>query len=151
MCYYVRVTSLNPIEISPSFRAAALYPHYFRSAPKPRRRVRRQRSGPIKRRTLFSKEIANAIYDIILTEGLKDSRAARLVGISPSTISRWKRKIPHFAEFLATARADFELAEIKAIVDATPRNARAEVARAKWLLQKSNPQKWGRPCRKPVM
>ena len=145
------MTSINPIEISPSFRAAALYPHYFRSAPKPCRCAQRQRSRRLERRTLFSRETANAIYEIILTEGLKDSRAARLVGISASTISRWKRKIPDFGEFLAVARAKFELAEIKEIVDATPRNARAEVARAKWLLQKSNPQKWGRPGRKPVM
>ena len=137
-------------------QAEGLYPYYpglfvGENAKTVRRRPRRGKSRRPGRPTIFSDEIADAIYEIILTEGLKDTRAARLVGISASTISRWKRKIPDFGEFLAVARAKFELAEIKEIVDATPRNARAEVARAKWLLQKSNPQKWGRPGRKPVM
>jgi hypothetical protein len=53
------------------------------------------------------------MYEAILEGGVSDSKAARLARVSTSAVSRWKAEIPIFAEFLLTARAKFEFAQIK--------------------------------------
>jgi hypothetical protein len=89
------------------------------------------------------------MYEAILHRGLSDSRAALLVKVSTSTVSRWKQEDPRFADFLETARAKFELTQIKEVTDTPARNAYEDARKAKWLLQSSNPERWGRPGKLP--
>src|SRR4051812_39728985 len=96
---------LIPVELVSRMKALGLYPHYPGLFATVRHRKRPTKSPRRGRPSIFSEEVADTIFEIILTDGFKDARAARLVGISASTVSRWKRKIPEFAEFLALARA----------------------------------------------
>ena len=71
--------------------------------------------------------------------------------MSTSTISRWKQNVPNFAEFLETARDKFENAQVHKIEAFVRRDGQADPKCAMWLLERSNPEKWGRPsARRPA-
>src|SRR4051812_22714211 len=74
--------------------------------PSPRRRWKRY-ARQVGRPTLLTAEIADAMDEAILRTGITDCRAANLVKVSRTTVTRWKQEDPTFVDFLETARTQF--------------------------------------------
>jgi hypothetical protein len=94
---------------------------------------------------LLTEDIADAMYDAILEYGVTDSRAGLMAHVSTSTVSRWKQEDPIFADFLETARTAFEAEEVRKIRTARRRDGQFSPQNSKWLLERTNPARWGRP------
>ena len=94
---------------------------------------------------LLTEDIADAMYDAILEYGVTDSRAGLIAHVSTSTVSRWKQEHPIFADFLETARIAFEAEEVRKIRNARRRDGQFSPQNSKWLLERTNPARWGRP------
>jgi len=95
------------------------------------------------RPSTFNEDVADAMYESILEAGVTDSRAALLAHVSTTTVSRWKQQDPSFADFLETARAEFEIEEVRKIRRAKRRDGQPNAQNSKWLLQHTNPETWG--------
>ncbi len=74
------------------------------------------------RPSLFSQERTAAICALIEIEGISDSAAGALAGVTASTLARWKLEHEGFALVLEMARARFELAQVRAIREARKRD-----------------------------
>jgi hypothetical protein len=95
------------------------------------------------RPSLFSPERTAAICAIIQTEGISDSAAGALAGVTASTLARWKLEHEGFALKLETARARFERAQVRAIREARKRDGTPDWRAAAWLLKHSSPEGYG--------
>jgi len=100
------------------------------------------------RPTLLTEEVADAMYEAILDFGVTDSRAALLAHVSTSTVSRWKQEDPIFADFLETARTEFECGEVTKIRNARRRDGQFNPQNSRWLLERTNPETWSRHATK---
>ncbi len=92
-------------------------------------------------------ELLNEMYDMVEHYGVSDDRAALLHKVSTSTIAQWKEKDPDLVQFFEIARSEFELDQTHAIQVFRRRDGQADPQNAKWLLERTNPEKWGRPSR----
>jgi hypothetical protein len=95
------------------------------------------------RPSLFSPERTAAICAIIQEEGISDSAAGALAGVTASTLTRWKVEHEGFALELEAARALFERAQIRAIRAARKRDGTPDWRAAAWLLKFSSPDGYG--------
>jgi len=118
------------------------------SQPSPKRRRWKRYARQIGRPTLLTEDIADAMYEAILRTGISDSQAGNLVKVSRASVCRWKQEDPAFADFLGTARVRFMAAQIRKIHSAAAGNKQLEMRKLKWLLEFSNPERWGRRPRK---
>jgi len=146
----------HPIASSPSTgreaqtsTAASAAPSSPPTAPARQRRRWKRYARQTGRPTLLTEEIADAMYEAILRDGVTDSKAGLRAKVSSSTVSRWKQEDPAFADFLETARVRFEATHIRNVVRTPVRGERQAMQKSKWLLQYSSPEKWGARPRKP--
>src|SRR3954468_21271915 len=95
------------------------------------------------RPSLFGPERTAAICALIEQEGISDSAAGALVGVTASTLARWKEEHEGFALELEVARALFELAQVRAIRAARKRDGSPDWRAAAWLLKHSSPEGYG--------
>src|ERR1700712_5267055 len=95
------------------------------------------------RPSLFSPERTAAICALIEHEGISDSAAGALAGVTASTLARWKVEHEGFALELEAARALFELAQVRAIREARKRDGTPDWRAAAWLLKHSSPEGYG--------
>ena len=79
----------------------------------------------------------SSLFDAIRVSGISDTAAGRSCGISPSTFSRCKKEIPHFADFLEQARAQFELSEFCRIERRLRRQKQPDVRVIQKLLERA--------------
>ncbi|HEV7402929.1 MAG TPA: hypothetical protein VGO11_08390 [Chthoniobacteraceae bacterium] len=95
------------------------------------------------RPSLFSPGRTAAICAIIQTEGISDSAAGALAGVTASTLARWKVEHEGFALELEMARALFERARVRTIREARKRDGTPDWRAAAWLLKHSSPEGYG--------
>ncbi|HEV7402137.1 MAG TPA: hypothetical protein VGO11_04390 [Chthoniobacteraceae bacterium] len=95
------------------------------------------------RPSLFSPERTAAICTIIEHEGISDSGAGALAGVTASTLARWKLEHEGFALELERARALFERAQVRAIREARKRDGTPDWRATAWLLKNSSPEGYG--------
>src|SRR5258708_7306492 len=95
------------------------------------------------RPSLFCPERTAAICAIIMEEGISDSAAGALAGVTASTLSRWKLEHEEFALELEAARARFELEQVRAIRNARRRDGTVDWRAVAWLLKYSSPEGYG--------
>ncbi len=95
------------------------------------------------RPSLFCPERTAAICAIIEMEGISDSAAGALAGVTASTLARWKQEHEGFALTLEMARAQFELAQVRAIREARKRDGTPDWRARAWLLKHSSPEGYG--------
>jgi hypothetical protein len=100
------------------------------------------------RPSLFSPERTAVICTIIQMEGISDSGAGALAGVTASTLARWKLEHEGFALELEAARALFERAQVRAIRDARKRDGTPDWRAAAWLLKYSSPDGYGPASRR---
>src|SRR3954469_23417701 len=112
-------------------------------------RGKRDRWTPYKRRrvltTAFTPELVTEILETIERFGFTDTEAALHCQVSPSTLNRWKQEDPEFEDFLGGGRTEFASNQIHTIYSFTRRDGQQDPQGAKWLLERSNPERWGRP------
>jgi hypothetical protein len=106
-------------------------------------------SGPAKagRPSRRSPELMAAVCEFVQTEGLSDSAAGSLVGVSTTSLSRWKQDDEEFALRLETARAQFELKCLREVQAARKRDGTGDWRAYAWLLQNSSADGYRRPSR----
>ena len=101
------------------------------------------------RPSILTADMTVVIYGLIRSFGLTDSRAALMAGISTSTISRWKEAEPAFADYLETARIEFEIDRTRRLLEAKRPDGSPEWRAHAWLLKNSqrdeNARRPGRP------
>ncbi|HEV7404571.1 MAG TPA: hypothetical protein VGO11_16640 [Chthoniobacteraceae bacterium] len=95
------------------------------------------------RPSLFCPERTAAICAIIMKEGISDSAAGALAGVTASTLSRWKLEHEEFALELEVARALFEIDQVRAIRNARKRDGSVDWRAVAWLLKHSSPEGFG--------
>src|SRR3954470_19981946 len=95
------------------------------------------------RPSLFNAERTAAICAIIQTEGISDSAAGALAGVTASTLARWKVEHEGFALELEVARALFELALVRMIRETRKRDGTPDWRAKAWLLKHSSPEGYG--------
>ncbi|HEV7402538.1 MAG TPA: hypothetical protein VGO11_06420 [Chthoniobacteraceae bacterium] len=100
------------------------------------------------RPSLFNPERTAAICAIIHQEGISDSAAGALAGVTASTLSRWKAEHEEFALELEVARALFEVDQVRAIRKARKRDGSVDWRAIAWLLKYSSPEGFGPPSRR---
>jgi hypothetical protein len=100
------------------------------------------------RPSLYNPERTAAICAIIRAEGISDSAAGALAGVTASTLSRWKLEHEEFALELEVARALFEVDQVRAIRDARKRDGSVDWRAAAWLLKHSSPEGYGPASRR---
>src|SRR3954447_9836956 len=112
-------------------------------------RGKRDRWTPFKRRradtTVFTPELVTEILETIERFGFTEAEAALHCQVSASTLNRWKKEDPDFEDFLGGARTEFASNQIHTIYSFTRRDGQQDPQGAKWLLERSNPERWGRP------
>src|SRR6478752_1040926 len=112
-------------------------------------RGKRDRWTPYKRRrvltTAFTPELVTDILETIERFGFTDTEPALHCQVSPSTLNRWKQEDPEFEDFLGGGRTEFASNQIHTIYSFTRRDGQQDPQGAKWLLERSNPDRWGRP------
>jgi hypothetical protein len=91
------------------------------------------------RPTLFTPAIAEHLATLISQTGLSDSAAARQLGLSTSSLGRWKQQNPEFALALLRAREAFRLARLDLILAASQASGSGWRAAA-WLLERVFPE-----------
>jgi transposase len=128
-----------------------------------------KKPAPTGRPTLLTPERARRITDL-LTAGNTMETAAQGAGVAPATLYSWiargraerdrltahhaakprpaEARFLSFLEAVEKARADAEANLVSYILAAAmePKTWQA----AAWLLERRDPQKWGRPWRQPV-
>lgn len=77
----------------------------------------------------------------LIRSGVSQDRAARMAGIHPDTLGRWKNDVPGFAGELEAARAESSGFLEKLIALAARRDWKA----AAWILERRHPAEFGRP------
>ncbi len=92
------------------------------------------------RPSLYNPERTAAICALIEIEGISDSAAGALAGVTASTLARWKLEHDGFALVLEMARARFELAQVRAIREARKRDGTPDWRARAWLLKHSSPE-----------
>ena len=101
------------------------------------------------RPSILTADITVVIYGLIRSFNLTDSRAALMAGVSTSTISRWKEAEPAFADYLETARIEFEIDRTRRLLEAKRPDGSPEWRAHAWLLKNSqrdeNARRPGRP------
>ena len=102
----------------------------------------RPRAG-MGRPSMYSEETVGRLCEVIRRRGLSDGAAAREVGISPPTLSRWKRQHVDLEEWLAMAREQYRDAKLAIIDEATTPDGRPDWRAAAWALVHAFPQDYG--------
>src|SRR5439155_19130226 len=74
-----------------------------------------------------------------------EAEAALHCQVSASTLNRWKKEDPDFEDFLGGARTEFASNQIHAIYSFTRRDGQQDPQGHKWLLERNDPERWGRP------
>ena len=92
--------------------------------------------------------MTGAICNFIRTEGLSDSAAGSLAGVSTTSISRWKQDDEDFALGLERARAEFERACLLGVREARKRDGTTDWRAYAWLLQNSSADGYGRRAKR---
>jgi hypothetical protein len=87
----------------------------------------------------YSPERAATIAEAI-EKGLTFGLAAALGGISPDTLTVWRRRYPDFAERIDAAEAQGALVNITKVRDAANDDWRA----AAWILEHRHPHQYGK-------
>ncbi len=100
------------------------------------------------RPTKLTAALLKAMAAFIRLDGLSDSYAGLLAGISPSTLSRWKREHEEVEIALGQARAQYELERLRAIKSAVRKDGSVDWRAQAWLLQHSSPETYGSPSRR---
>ncbi|HEV7404842.1 MAG TPA: hypothetical protein VGO11_18010 [Chthoniobacteraceae bacterium] len=100
------------------------------------------------RPSLYSPERTATICAIIIKDGISDSAAGALAGVTASTLSRWKLEHEEFALELEAARARFELEQVRAIRNARKRDGTVDWRAVAWLLKYSSPEGYGPASRR---
>src|SRR3954467_3300295 len=98
------------------------------------------------------KILTDALIDEICTairiDGMSDTGAGDLAGVSRASISRWKQDDEDFQVALRQARAQFEQERLRMIRGACKRDGMPDWRAHGWLLQQSSPEKYGYPGRR---
>jgi hypothetical protein len=92
--------------------------------------------------------VVTAICRLIRTEGLSDSEAGLLAGVSKSALSRWKLEDEDFAIDLGQARASFVRELLRAIREAKKRDGTPDWRAQTWVLKNCSADGYGRASRK---
>src|SRR3954471_10945106 len=112
-------------------------------------RGKRDRWTSFKRRraltSVFTPELVTEIFETIERFGFTETEAAIHCHVSTSTLNRWKQEDHEFEDFLSEARLEFASNQIHTIYSFTRRDGQQDPQGAKWLLERSNPERWGRP------
>jgi hypothetical protein len=87
----------------------------------------------------FTPAIAEHLATLISQTGLSDSAAARQLGLSTSSLGRWKQQCPEFAIVLLQAREAFRLTQLDLILAASQAPGSGWRAAA-WLLERVFPE-----------
>src|SRR3954466_15168990 len=95
--------------------------------------------------TVFKPELVTEIYEAIQCFGFTDDQAALHCQVSSSTLARWKEEDPDFEGFLGGAPPEFEGNQGHKADTFVRRDGQADPLGGKWLLERSNPERWGRP------
>jgi hypothetical protein len=88
---------------------------------------------------IFTPAIAEHLGTLISQTGLSDSAAARQLGLSTSSLGRWKQQSPEFVLVLLHAREAFRLAQLDVILAASQAPGSGWRAAA-WLLERFFPE-----------
>jgi hypothetical protein len=100
------------------------------------------------RPSLNTPEIVTKICAAIRRNGHTDTHVAALVGVSSSTVSRWRQEDEEFAAQLDTARAEFLDARLEEIRALRKRNGSIDWRAQAWLMQAVAPEVYGTPSRR---
>jgi hypothetical protein len=92
--------------------------------------------------------VALQIAHWIRTEGISDSAAGMLAGVSTSSLSRWKQEHEELELLLGQARAQYELERLRQIRETVKRDGSPDWRAQAWLLQQSSPETYGAPSRR---
>jgi hypothetical protein len=92
--------------------------------------VRKSPSPSGGRPTIYTEALADEIWDIIQATGISNSAAGVYVGISTSTLSRWKAEKPGFALKLQQARVHLQVDMVLKLMNATKKGTKRGKVRA---------------------
>lgn len=93
------------------------------------------------RKGLYTPEIAAKLVEY-LSQAVTVKDACALVGIAPQTFFQWCKRDASFRDATTRARAQGRLSAVLVIQDSVLRNKDTESA--KWLLERTDPENWGR-------
>ena len=122
--------------------------HSAPSAPTPEGAAQASAPRPVGRPSRRTPELLAAIRGFIRDEGMSDSAAASLAGISATTLSRWKEDDEEFALGLERARAEFERVCLYEVREARKRDGSTDWRAYAWLLQNNSPEGFRRRSKK---
>src|SRR3954471_33980 len=94
----------------------------------------------------FEKDVVNDMYETIHRYGLSDTSAARNFDVDSFSVDSWKQVDPYLIEFFEIARAKFELDQVHKVESSTRKDGTADPISARWLLERSLPERWGSPA-----
>ncbi len=91
------------------------------------------------RPTVFSDKVFAMMKDYARRLGFSDSAAAEGVGVSSSTISRWKKENPEIAHELQTARQECRIHHLERIMQFAEGDDNRGLRASMWLLERLFP------------
>ncbi len=91
------------------------------------------------RPTVFSDKVFAMMKDYARRLGFSDSAAAEGVGVSSSTISRWKKENPEMAHELQTARQECRIHHLERIMQFAEGDDNRGLRASMWLLERLFP------------
>ncbi len=102
------------------------------------RRVRR-RGARRGRPTVYSDKVLAMMKDYARRLGFSDTAAAEGVGVSSTTISRWKKECPEIAHELQTARQECRVHHLERIMEFAEGDNNRGLRASMWLLERLFP------------
>ncbi len=121
-------------------------PHGPATAPEPAAASAHEASGPsaggVARRgrpTVFSDKVFAMMKDSARRLGFSDTAAAEGVGVSSSTISRWKKENPEIAHELQAARQECRIHHLERIMQFAEGDDNRGLRASMWLLERLFP------------
>src|SRR6266481_2358541 len=101
------------------------------------------------RPTVCTEENLVKLCAAIRQDGCPESAASYLAGLSPASLTRWKKEDPTVALRLAQARIEFRRNCVAEIRQTRHRDGRPNWRAIAWLLQYRFPEIYGRPGKLP--
>src|SRR3954468_8563643 len=120
-------------------------PHDTASFPSPDDPETASSGAPRGRPSVYAPRIIDMVCGEIREHGLSDSAAAESVGMSSSTISRWKQQFPEIVPQLQQARQECRKRHLRNIEKHADSDSAATSLRASmWILERVFPEDYAR-------